>query len=100
MFVALLDHSGREGKRVGQGEVGTGAAKRLPRGTLTPAAISRHFNGRMPSVATVAAYAAEMGVDPGWLAFGELSEAPAPDIPAAKLAEQAERSEREKRKPS
>lgn len=40
----------------------------------------RWFKGTQPSLATIAALAIVFEVDPGWLAFGELSMAPAPGL--------------------
>jgi alkylation response protein AidB-like acyl-CoA dehydrogenase len=97
MFDAQLYASGQERRRVTQAEVAEAAAKLLKRKGWTAAAVSRHFGGRVPDVRTIAAYAKVMGVDPGWLAFGDASEAPAPDVTAARLAQRVERPGKQKK---
>ena len=55
---------------------------------FSPSSASRWKNGEMPNVPTIAAIAKYFYVDPGWLAFGELSMAPAPGLTTqAKLVE-------------
>lgn len=45
-------------------------------------AISRYMHGQIPGeLDTILGLAKVLGVDPGWLAFGDESEAPAPDDP-------------------
>lgn len=78
MRVALAHLSGIERGRVSQMDVAVRAAALLGIEPMTSAAVSRHFNGRIPILALVGAYAAVMRVDPGWLGFGTTSAAPAP----------------------
>lgn len=49
--------------------------------SLTQSAVGRWFRGSVPDTATISAIASVYGVDPGWLAFGDLSEAPPPGDP-------------------
>lgn len=48
---------------------------------LSQSAVSRWMKGARPELETIAALASVLQVDPGWLAFGELSQAPAPEDP-------------------
>jgi hypothetical protein len=97
MFIAMLAHTGTMGRRVTQIEVGTAVGKSL--GKMMPGpTVSRHFNGRVPDIRTLSAYAEEMGVDPGWLAFGDASRAPPPDVPAELLAHPAGKGRRKKKR--
>jgi transcriptional regulator with XRE-family HTH domain len=78
---------------ISQKEIGERVAKRLgePRpihqSTAGKWLKSGKEGGAVPDVPTIAALALEFAVDPGWLAFGGASRAPAPDgysPPAAK----------------
>ncbi len=74
-------------------EVGKAVAKLLKR-KYVASQVSRHFTGeRKMDLVTVAAYATVMRVDSGWLAFGALSDAPAPGdwTPSASEEEWAEK---------
>lgn len=93
MFVGLIAAATAHRGKVSQEDIREDVARRLKRPGLTAAAVSRHFNGRIPrDLKTLLAYAQAMGVDPGWLAFGPDSKAPAPDVPAALLAQPVPRS--------
>lgn len=48
---------------------------------LTQGSVSRWFKGAEPNLKTIVAIAQVLGVDPGWLAFGEISAAPPPADP-------------------
>lgn len=50
-----------------------GLPKPLPART-----VGRYFDGRVPHCRVIGALAQAMHVDPGWLAFGDASKAPAP----------------------
>lgn len=53
-----------------------------PQEYLTQSLMSRYLRGSTtPPVGTIAAIAKVLGVDPGWLAFGPASQAPAPNDP-------------------
>ena len=52
-----------------------------PKEPLSQSAVSRWMKGARPELETIAAIAAVLQVDPGWLAFGGLSAAPAPEDP-------------------
>lgn len=67
-----------EGKEVDQKEIAKRAGKALKRKPFSQATVSRWFNGTVPDVETVGGLALALKVDPGWLAFGEASAAPAP----------------------
>ena len=55
--------------------------KLVDREPLSQSAVSRWMKGAKPDLETIAAIAEVLQVDPGWLAFGELSRAPAPEDP-------------------
>src|SRR5215216_2805109 len=59
-------------------EFGQRIGARLMRPAVSPSTIMEWFAGEIPDVATVQAVAEVCGVDPGWLAFGSSSRAPAP----------------------
>lgn len=105
------------GQELEQDEVGRQVARYLgaeePIGQGT---VSRWFRSSVPDLRTIAALALVLNVDPGWLAFGELSGAPKPhwanpgggnpggasDVEAVETVEAAERLSQlqsEKRKP-
>lgn len=80
MTDALLHLQRRMRRKVTQLEVGQAVAVMLGRGEITSAVVSRYFTGkREMDLVEIAAYAKVLGVDPGWLAFGTDSEAPAPE---------------------
>ncbi len=83
LFEALILHSGRQGRMVRHTELGEAIAQAMQREQpLTGAAVGRWFRGvAMPDIPTVRAVAAVLGVDPGWLAFGDDSAAPGPQGP-------------------
>lgn len=74
----------RERRDVGQKEIGKAVGELLGRKPLTQAAVSGWGKGSEPSFNVTTAIAVFVGVDPGWLAFGEASAAPAPEgwVPA------------------
>src|SRR5215216_1196606 len=61
-------------------EFGQRIGARLLRPAVPPSTIMDWFAGTVPDVATIQAVAEVCGVDPGWLAFGTASEAPAPKV--------------------
>ena len=61
-------------------EFGQRIGTRLMRPAIPPATIMEWFAGTMPDVQTIQAVAEVCGVDPGWLAFGAASGAPAPKV--------------------
>ena len=61
-------------------EFGQRIGSRMMRPAVSPAMIMEWFAGTVPDVATVQAVAEVCGVDPGWLAFGSASGAPAPRV--------------------
>jgi hypothetical protein len=56
-------------------------SRRLGREPLSQGTVSRWFRGAVPDLESMGAVAATLEVDPGWLAFGSQSRAPAPDNP-------------------
>lgn len=93
MLDAMLALWSRERGQVSQREIGERVGARLGREAFSQAAVSRWFQGRMPDWEVLLALAEVCGVDPGWLAFGARSAAPAPPNAAARLAEPAPRSD-------
>jgi transcriptional regulator with XRE-family HTH domain len=80
MFRARVELSARLGEKVPQDGFGLLVARRLGREKpITAATVSRWEAGEgVPDLATIQAAAELSGVDPGWLAFGSRSQAPAP----------------------
>jgi transcriptional regulator with XRE-family HTH domain len=71
------------GRKIEQSEVAKLVGKELGRESLTQGAVSHWLSGRNePDLATIAAIAKALDVDPGWLAFGQGRE---PDDPAAPI---------------
>lgn len=66
--------------------------------TFTAGQVSEYQKTVEPPRDVIAAYAIACDVDPGWLAFGELSKAPAP--PIALTMRVAERSRRKRNRES
>lgn len=97
MLEAILYASSVENRKLSQADVGEKVGKVLRRKQLTAAAVSRHFGGRVPTVPVLAAYAKAMHVDPGWLAFGEASDASAPPLRSAELSGRADRPPKQKK---
>lgn len=54
-----------------QGEVGARVGKRLRRAPYSQGTVSRWLRGSEPPLAVIEALAGELGVSPGWLAFGD-----------------------------
>lgn len=79
MFEALLALSQSEGEMVKQNEVMRRLGERGVK--VTGAAVNRWFKGRRPACETIEALGEVLGVDPGWLAFGEKSGAEGPVLP-------------------
>ena len=52
----------------------------LHRPAVTGASASRWKTGSVPDLGVIGALAEICGVDPGWLAFGEQTGAPSPDV--------------------
>jgi transcriptional regulator with XRE-family HTH domain len=77
---ARLAYSMATKSKVSQEALGALVSERLGREQrITGATVSRwESGGAVPDLATVEAIAEVCGVDPGWLAFGEKSAAPAP----------------------
>lgn len=91
MLEAILYASSVQDRKLSQADVATKVGKVLKKKQLTAAAVSRHFGGRMPTVPVLAAYAKAMHVDPGWLAFGDASDASAPPLRSAELSSRTDR---------
>jgi transcriptional regulator with XRE-family HTH domain len=72
-----------------QTELGRAVGARVGRLYKQPT-VADWLSGSLPrDVASMIALAQELGVDPGWLYFGEASKAPAPgDVPATQAARQ------------
>lgn len=81
LFLARLHLERRLGESVTLSSLGEAVAKRVRRDApFSPAAVSRWFDGSTePTLDVIEAVAAVCKVDPGWLAFGRRSAAPAPD---------------------
>jgi hypothetical protein len=74
-----FNYQGRLGRQVTLREIGTEVARAMGRPRpFAPSAVSRWFDGAEPDLATITGIARVFGVDPGWLAFGGDSAAPAP----------------------
>lgn len=89
LFTSNVLLAGRLGRKVTYAELlealTISMGEDAPKSTST---ISRWFtDGTVPDVETVRRTAQFFKVDPGWLAFGEDSAAPAPGNPAADLSE-------------
>jgi transcriptional regulator with XRE-family HTH domain len=81
-----------EGRFESKTEIGRRVSNLLSRDRpYTPTAINKWFNeGVVPDIATIAALAKVLQVDPGWLAFGDESRAPAPRELGNGIAERSE----------
>lgn len=67
------------GRDLGQDEVGREVGRYLGlEGAVGQGTVSRWFRASIPDLRTIAALALVLNVDPGWLAFGDLSAAPKP----------------------
>ena len=60
---------------------------RVPPRTYDQSMVAKWLEGSVPGLDTIAALAVALNVDPGWLAFGDRSLAPAPSL-TAQRAEQ------------
>lgn len=81
---AWLYFQARAGRQVTQREVGRRVAELMGRRRPhNPATVSAWFKGTAPDAETITALARALDVDPGWLAFGAASQAPAPPDPVA-----------------
>jgi transcriptional regulator with XRE-family HTH domain len=83
LHAARLHLAAVEGRTIGDAELARRVAKRLPSGRMDESLVGKWRRGTVPSVAKIAALAQECDVDPGWLAFGDRSTAPAPEQWAA-----------------
>lgn len=76
---AYLQLQVREGRPIDKTEIGRRVSARVARAKpYSGTAASNWFTGAEPDLDTQEALAAVLGVDPGWLGFGEASQAPAP----------------------
>ncbi len=72
----------KKGGSATQEWLGRQVGRMLPdKAPLSQSAVSRWMKGSRPDLETIASIAHVLQVDPGWLAFGELSGAPAPEDP-------------------
>ena len=69
----------RKGGGATQEWLGRRVGKMLGEEEISQSAVSRWFRGSVPDLETIAAMAKALEVDPGWLAFGEASQAPSPE---------------------
>ena len=68
-----------EGREVTHEEIGASVGLLVGLEPIGPSNVSRWRHGSVPDLATIAAVATVLSVDPGWLAFGEISSAGPPD---------------------
>ena len=68
----------RPSDEITQEAFGSLVAAKLSRKPYKQGAVGNWLSGTIPNVVTIQAMAEILSVDPGWLAFGEASEAPAP----------------------
>ena len=68
----------RKGGGATQEWLGKRVGRILGEAEVSQSAVSRWFKGATPDLETIAAIAKALDVDPGWLAFGEDSQAPSP----------------------
>ena len=67
------------GRELEQDEIGRAVAAYLGiQEAIGQGTVSRWFRGSIPDLPTIAALARTLNVDPGWLAFNDLSDAPKP----------------------
>lgn len=67
------------GRDLSQDEVGREVARYLGlQEAIGQGTVSRWFRGSIPDLRTIGGLALVLNVDPGWLAFGDLSAAPKP----------------------
>ena len=93
LLEAFLHLSGQAGRKLGYRDLGDRVGEILGEGPINQSKLTRWFNGETePDLREVRAIAKACGVDPGWLAFGEASQAPAPghtkrpgDVPALEV---------------
>lgn len=86
----------RERRRVSGVEFARRVGKELKSSPPSGSTVGRWKEGTIPDITTVAAIARACDVDPGWLAFGHLSGAPAP--PMAELADAMPRRSTKKKR--
>ena len=79
-FTALCRQRHGQIRKLELTEFGQRIGARLMRPAVSPSTIMEWFAGVVPDVATLQAVADVCGVDPGWLAFGAASAAPAPRV--------------------
>ena len=79
-YTALCRQRHGQIRKLELSEFGERIGARLMRPAVAPATIMEWFAGKTPDVETLQAVAEVCGVDPGWLAFGAASGAPAPKV--------------------
>lgn len=83
-FDATIEYARVHRKTLVPTELAKAVSHKLERSKeYSASSVSRWKNGVMPDVPTIAAIAEFLGVDPGWLAFGSQSAAPAPGTVAS-----------------
>lgn len=94
LFQAWSLWQGTHGRRLSQTKLGEMVGKLRGDDPVPQSTVSDWFNGVIPSVEDIEYLATALGpgIDPGWLGFGSASKAPAPDVPAALLAQPVPRS--------
>ncbi len=82
LFAAWYLYQARQGEQLSQEWLAEAVSKQLGLDTpITQGAVSRWLKGEGPNITTLGALAVVLEVDPGWLAFGAASKAPAPSDP-------------------
>ncbi len=81
LTIAWLRYQMLRREEIGQQWLSDEVGRRLNRGPLSQGTISRWFRGAVPDLESICAVAEALEVDPGWLAFGAASKAPAPNEP-------------------
>lgn len=82
LFAAWYLYQARSGGSKSQEWLAEAVSRKLGlREPLTQGTVSRWLKGSEPDLVTIAAIASVLGVDPGWLAFGQLTHAPPPRDP-------------------
>ena len=82
LFIARNLLERRLGRKVTHSDLGEAIARQLRRAPFSAATVSQWLSGKQAlSLQVTLALAKLCGVDPGWLAFGEESRAPAPEPP-------------------
>ena len=100
VFQAHLILTGRLGRKVGHAEMAEMVAEKAGEDPVTPSTVSRWFKGTIPNASTLLAIAQVCEVDPGWLTFGNDSDASGPGNPAVDRAKPVDRPDGRKRRPA